>query len=108
MPIAPDWRTIQLVVFGICLAFGSLVAGLTELPHLTRIRDALDVEHLLGVPVLAAVPEAIGAAEERRRVILRVVRAGVAVVAVTGAVPLLAFVWIRSGALQALARRFGG
>jgi hypothetical protein len=62
-PAAP--MRSKLMLYGLVLALGAglVAAVVAEFPRLTRIYDERDINHFLGVPVVALIPETFTVAE---------------------------------------------
>jgi uncharacterized protein involved in exopolysaccharide biosynthesis len=88
LPQRPSWpnrRFLGLIAVAAGLAVGACLAFLAELRRFTSLQDVRDVEHYTHLPLLAAIPKSLTAAErarDQRRARLRLALGGaVAVVA---------------------------
>ena len=65
-PVGPNRKLLKLLGVVLGLLGGVAVAFALELPRLTHIQDARDIDYFLGTPVLALIPETLTAAEGTR------------------------------------------
>jgi len=62
-PAAPNRTRLMMFALAMALGAGLAAAVVAEIPRMTMIHDERDVNHFLGVPVVALIPETLTVAE---------------------------------------------
>jgi len=91
LPAAPNRLVMQVFALTLAAVFGLAIAFAFETPRLFRINDSRDVEHFLGAPVLAAIPETLTPTERAHKRRLRLTRGALIMVTAAVLAPVLVF-----------------
>src|SRR6266511_2122596 len=102
---APNRLLLQVFALAMAAAFGLAVALAIETPRMFRINASRDVEHLLGPPVLALIPESLTPAERAMKRRLRLTRGALVMAAAVALAPILVFLLTYLKVFQIIASR---